>query len=121
MKIIIAESKLDSMILKYINDKFDVKDISYTEFWDNDGNPDDSAYEFYLGDYSDDETVFRLYNKHYWGEGPLVKDRIKQSPLLVIDDLTFVDMMNGVFGDKWQPVFIKWFYEHFGLNVKTIE
>ena len=123
MKIIITESKLDSIILKYINDEFNVKDIHYTEIMDSDGNPDDSAYEFYLGDYSDDETVFRMYNKHYWvgdGDTDLVRYRIEQSPLLVIDDSNIINKMNGLFNDKWKPVFKRWFSKNFGFNIKTI-
>jgi len=120
MKIIITESKLESMILKYINDKFDVNDINYIEFMDYDGNPDDSAYEFYLGDYGDDETVFLLYNEHYWGEDPSVKNKVEQSPILIIEDNTFVDIMNSVFGDKWEPVFKQWFDHHFGFEINKV-
>jgi hypothetical protein len=123
MKIIIAESKLDSIILNYINDMFPVDEINYTEFEDEDGNFDDSAYSFYFGDYDyGGEIIFRWYGKEYWrgDDTEILRHRIERSPVLYFDDSNDFNKLTSMFGDKWEPVFIKWFTKNFGLNVKTV-
>ena len=123
MKIIIAESKLDSIILNYINDMFPIEDIHFTEHMDEDGNPDDSAYSFYFGDYNDgEEIIFRWYGKEYWcgDDTEILRHRIEQSPVLYFEDSNDFNKLTSMFGDKWEPVFIKWFTKNFGLNVKTV-
>jgi len=127
MRVIISESKLDAIILKYINNEFPVNRINYTEGFDEDGVPDDTTYVFYMGDDIDND-VFRWYDKGYWkgwDEGGLYDDtlvnyRIKQSPLLVFRDENFYDNMTAMFGEKWKPVFKKWFTDNFGLEINTI-
>ena len=122
MKYIITESRLNEYILSVIEEMFPVDDINYTEAYDDDGNPDDTAYVFYLGDYENDEVIFRWYSKDYW-DGPdesTVDYRIKQSPLLVFEDYRTFYEINSMFQNLWKPVFIKWFYESFSLPIKTI-
>jgi len=122
MKYIITESKLNEYILSIIEEMFPVDDINYTEAYDDDGNPDDTAYVFYLGDYENDEVIFRWYSKDYW-DGPdesTVDYRIRQSPLLVFEDYNTFYEINSMFQNLWKPVFIKWFYESFSLPIKTI-
>jgi hypothetical protein len=122
MKYIITESKLNEYILSIIEEMFPVDDINYTEAYDDDGNPDDTAYVFYLGDYENDEVIFRWYSKDYWN-GPdenTVDYRIRQSPLLVFEDYNTFYEINSMFPNLWKPVFIKWFYESFSLPIKTI-
>ena len=121
MKYIITESKLNEYILSVIEEMFPVDDINYTEAYDDDGNPDDTAYVFYLGDYENDEVIFRWYSKDYWnGTGESVDSRIRQSPLLVFEDYNTFYEINSMFQNLWKPVFIKWFYESFSLPIKTI-
>jgi hypothetical protein len=122
MKYIITESKLNEYILSVIEEMFPVDDINYTEAYDDDGNPDDTAYVFYLGDYENDEVIFRWYSKDYW-DGPdesTVDYRIRQSPLLVFESNNTFYEINSMFQNLWKPVFIKWFYESFSLPIKTI-
>jgi hypothetical protein len=122
MKYIITESKLNEYILSVIEEMFPVDDINYTEAYDDDGNPDDTAYVFYLGDYENDEVIFRWYSKDYW-DGPDESTgdyRIRQSPLLVFEDYNTFYEINSMFQNLWKPVFIKWFYESFSLPIKTI-
>lgn len=117
MKIIIKEDKLDDFILKYINDYFDVDNIHFTHFEDRDGNPIGSAIEYYLGDYGDDHTLFRLYMKDYWKGDSRFQ---YLSPILYIEDNSFVNEMNSLFNERWEPIFKKWFKENSGEDVKTI-
>jgi hypothetical protein len=123
MKYIISENRVDDIILKYIESTYPVDEINYTEGHDYDGNFDDSSYEFYYGDYDDgEETVFRWYGKNYWhgGDTELLRHRIEQSPLLSFDDSREIEKLNNLFGNKWKPVFIEWFYRNFSLRIKTV-
>ena len=122
MKYIITENRLNDSIVKYIEKKYPVRDINYTEGEDDYGNPDDSAYEFYLGDYDDNETIFRWYGKDYW-EGDndeILRHRIERSPILYFEDSREPTKLDKMFGEHWKPVFKKWFYDNFGLDIKTI-
>ena len=69
MKYIITENRLNNYILKYIEEKYPIDKINYGETYDDDGNLDSSAYDFYFTDYDPDEydgTIFRWYGKDYW-------------------------------------------------------
>jgi hypothetical protein len=118
MKFIINESKIELVIEKFLNDTFDVENINWTPIMDFDGNEDDSAFEFYYGDFMDSDTVFRLYNKNYWRK--MTDTRIPLSPILFFENNDNYKLLNDVFGDVWKPVFIKWFEKNFGFKVKTL-
>ena len=123
MKLTITENKLNDLILKYIEDMFPVEEINYTEFEDEDGNPDDSAYSFYFGDYNDgEEIIFRWYGKEYWrgDDTEILRHRIERSPVLYFEDSNNIDKLNAMFGDKWEPVFKQWFDHHFGLEINKV-
>jgi len=123
MEYIISENRVNDIILKYIENSYPADEINYTESTDDDGNPDDSSYIFYYGDYDDSyETVFRWYGRNYWygDDTELLKDRIERSPILYFDDSREIEKLNNLFGDKWKPVFIEWFYRNFSLRIKTI-
>ena len=124
MKLIITENRLHNLILNYIEEAYPVDDINYTEGHDDMGNPDDSSYVFYFGDYDDEdgEIIFRWYGKNYWhgGDTELLRHRIEQSPLLSFDDSREIEKLNNLFGNKWKPVFIEWFYRNFSLRIKTV-
>jgi hypothetical protein len=122
MKLIITENRLHNLILNYIEEAYPVDEINYTEGHDDLGNPDDSSYTFYIGDYDEDFDIFRWYSKDYW-EGDnieVVNQRIEESPILSFSDSNEFNKLNGMFGDKWEPVFKVWFKENFGLDIKTI-
>ena len=122
MKYIITENRLNNFIIQYIEKKYPVRDINYTEGEDDYGNPDDSAYEFYFGDYDDNETIFRWYGKEYW-EGDndeILRNRIERSPILYFEDSREPTKLDKMFGEHWKPVFKKWFYDNFDLDIKTI-
>ena len=125
MKLIITENRLHDLILNYIEDAYPVDGINYTEGYDDDGNPDDSSYIFYFGDYDYDEgdgTIFRWYGKDYWDgdDTEILRHRIEQSPMLHFEDSRDSEKLDGLFGDNWKPVFKEWFKENFGLDIKTV-
>jgi hypothetical protein len=124
MKYIISENRVNDIILKYIEDSYPADEINYTEGYDDDGNPDDSSYEFYYGDYDDDyNTLFKWYGRNYFlndWDNPTTRIRISSSPILYFVDSREIDKLNNLFGNKWEPVFIEWFYRNFSLRIKTI-
>jgi hypothetical protein len=124
MKVIITENRLNDFILKYIEEKYPVDKINYTEGYDDDGNPDDSSYIFYFGDYDsdvDDGTIFRWYSKDYWeGDSVAARLRAEESPILSFDDWDNYHHLDSMFNEHWKPVFKQWFYDNFGLEIKTI-
>lgn len=123
MKYIIAESKLDQVIINYLNELFPLDNVHHTnptEYDDETGEnyDDDTRVEFYLGDYEDgDNDIFKWYDCEYFYED---SDPRNRCPLVVIDH-PYDDTLTGYFGDKWEEPFKKWFTENFNLPVKTVE
>ena len=123
MKYIIAESKLDKVIINYLDELFEVDNINSInpyEYDDETGEEydDDSRVEFYIGDYEDgDNDIFKWYDSEYFDEGSEPK---KRCPLVVIEH-PYDDTLIGYFGDKWEEPFKRWFYDNFDLPVKTVE
>ena len=121
MKVIITENRLNDFILKYIEEKYPVDEINHTEGYDDLGNPDDSSYTFYVGDYDEAETLFRWYSKDYWeGDSVAARLRAEESPILSFDDWDNYHHLDSMFNEHWKPVFKQWFYDNFGLEIKTI-
>jgi len=121
MKYIISENKLYQYIYKYIDDYYEYEDIHSNPFHDDDGNPLDIAIEYYIGNYSDDNTIFRLYRKEYWTPSEYNQFKIDNSPILMIEDEKFSSYLNSLFNKRWIPVFKDWFMDKFGEHIKTID
>lgn len=122
MNYIISEDRVNDLILKYIENTYPVDEINYTEYEDEDGNPNDSAYVFYYGDWDNgDEVIFRWYGKNYFqGDDELSRLRVSQSPMLYFEDSREIDKLHSLFGNKWEPVFINWFYRNFNFRIKNV-
>jgi hypothetical protein len=118
MKFIIKENKLREIIEKQLDVIFDFDNLHWNTLHDEYGNPGD-AYEFYRGDYLDDETVFRLYDETYWSN----KDdfRVKLSPLLMFENEDDYKNLNSLFGNRWEPIFKDLFQKKLGFKIKTID
>jgi hypothetical protein len=127
MKIVITENKFKEGILKYINSMFDINNIGWTYGIDDWGNEVDYAITFYQGDYDEDEGLFKWYGEGYftseesegWGEEYRIEMNDK-TPILAFDDVREYDNLEGLFGNRWQPIFAEWFEENFKVPVKTI-
>ena len=128
MKFIITENKVNEIILKQINIMYDINDFGWTPGIDEWGNEVDYAYKFYVLDYDDDDnTIFRWYSEEYWttDEGNewgerFRNDMLSKSPMLVFDSDSGYNNLEGLFGNRWKPIFMKWFEDNFELPVKTI-
>ena len=103
MKHIITESKINQIILDYLNDNV---------YPDYDWGPD--LYDFYRDE-------IRNYNSHsfpindmeaytFYGEYGNHKNVLEISEWLS-------DKLTALFGDNWQPVFNDWFEENSGLKI----
>jgi hypothetical protein len=128
MKIIISEDRIYDLIMKHINTMFDVENIHWIYGPDEEGDEVDYAMSFYMGDYGDDDDLFKWYGEDYWDSDDAdgwgeeyIKNFKHKSPLLVFDDDNKKQQLDNIFGDKWKKPFIDWFWDNFNVPVKTIE
>ena len=130
MKYIITESKLEEIIVNYLNKMYDVNNINWKYPLENDEETDDWEEDpnrryFYKGDYEYDDRIFLWYDKKYWNVERIkmddtVKNYYEKSPALDFENRNDLIILNGYFGDKWVPIFKKWFEDNFGVPVKSI-
>ena len=129
MKFIISEDRIYDLIMKHIDSMFDIDNIHWVNGGDDFGNDVDYAISFYLGDYSDDENLFRWYDEDYWRSEEVeitqsdenLKKWIEQSPILEFDNNGKKEQLDNLFGDRWHQPFKDWFQKNFNLPIKTIE
>jgi hypothetical protein len=123
MKYLITESKLESVIINYLDEIFPVENVNQVhpyEYNDETGEEgeDEDRREFYLGDYDDgDNTCFRWYgcNYFYWWD----EDKVK-CPIVSME-VQYSNLLNGYFGDTWEEPFKIWFTKNFDLPIKSVE
>ena len=130
MKYIITESKLEEIIVNYLNKMYDVNNINWKYPLENDEETDDWEEDpnrryFYKGDDEYDDRIFLWYSKEYWDVEKIkmndtVRNYYEKSPALDFENRNDLTILNGYFGYKWVPVFKKWFEDHFGVPVKSI-
>jgi hypothetical protein len=123
MKYIITESKLENLIIEYIDNIFDVNDIHSTNPLEDDDETgeeweDENRVVFYLGDYNgEDEGCFYWYACDYFNPNSPASEIC---PMVSVE-AQYEKQLNAYFGDLWKEPFKKWFKEHFELPVKTID
>jgi hypothetical protein len=124
MKYIIAESRLENIVIEYLNGMFDVNNINSMNPYEYDNETgeeydDDTRVEFYLGDHENGMIVdiFKWYDCMYFYHDSSAQDIC---PTVVIEH-PYDDKLIAYFGDKWEEPFKKWFTENFDLPVKTVE
>jgi hypothetical protein len=123
MKYIITESKLEDIVIRYLNEIFTNDEINqmspyvYDEETGIEGD-DETRIEFYIGDYDDgDNNIFRWYDCEYFNKGAEIRQRC---PIIHLED-KYSTTLNGFFGDMWVEPFKKWFTINYNLPVKTVE
>lgn len=128
MKFIISENRVYDYILKYINSKYEPDKINWSYAFDDDGNETDIGAVFYLNDFNDDDDLFRWYSKEYWLSDDFsnesqekIERYVQESPTLMFYSDDDYDNFENLFGNRWKPVFSKWFEDKFGFPVKTIK
>jgi len=119
MKYIITESKLDGIIYDFINNNFSPElDWSYTIEEIKYNSDGETAIVI-----SDDRVYYYIdcsyYDKNYddWRSNP---EEYAECPFISMDEDFEINRMDDLFGDRWKKVFIKWFYDKTGIEVKEI-
>lgn len=128
MKIVITENKFNEGVLRFIESMYDTDRIGWSYGIDDWGNEVDYTMMFYTDDFDDDNDLFKWYGEDYWdsedAEGWVDDETIKKkklnSPILTFDSDQQYDNLQGLFGNRWQPIFIEWFEKNFKVPVKTI-
>jgi hypothetical protein len=128
MKFIISEDKIYDLIMKHINSMFDIHNIHWINGTDDYGNDVDYAISFYLGDYDDNENLFRWYGEDYFyseemqnHSKEMIDEWAEKSPMLEFDNNGKKEQLDNFFGDRWHQPFKDWFLKNFDLPIKTIE
>ena len=128
MKIIISEDRIYNLIMKHLNSMFDVYNINWSYGTDDFGNEVDYGISFYLGDYDNDDNLFRWYGEDYFyseemshHNKKMVDEWAEKSPMLEFDNNGKKEQLDNLFGDKWHQPFKDWFLKNFDLPIKTIE
>ena len=122
MKYIITESRLESAIMEYLNKTFPLDNVYFTnpteyDYETGENYDDDTRVEFYLGDYENEDTIFRWYDCEYFYEN---SDPRERCPIVTVEH-PYDNTLDGFFGNRWEEPFKKWFTENFDLPVKTVE
>jgi hypothetical protein len=126
MEIKIQENRLNDIINKQFETMFDVNNINWTMIDDDYGNETDDAAVFYLGDYGDEEELFRWYGENYWVNNDneptnFYNIMVEKSPILEFENQNQKELLDNMFGDRWEKPFKIWFDKHFDIKIKTIE
>ena len=121
MKIILSEEKITNLILNYLDDNYG--DLNSTSAFDEDGNDDWCGVIFYRNDYSDEDVVFRWYDKCWWNSesSDNAKEHFEKSPMIIFENTNDINALNSYFGNRWKSVFRYWFQKNYDNQVKTIE
>lgn len=121
------KDKLFQVIYKYINTYYDFDDIHWINPYEygEDGyeNENEFLIQFYYGDWVDSEYshfIFFYFFPEYYSDESSSMSIKEKSPILRINDDDFLNNLNTYFGDRWKPVFKKWFMDKFNLPIKTL-
>ena len=127
----IEENRINKLVFDFLEDYFKSDEILYLhpfdQYIDDDGdevegeNP--NVIEYYIGDYYDDDLLFRLYFKDYWtGTNAAGDKRRSESPLLTITDNNLENSLDGMFSEQkvWEEGLKIWFTHKFDLKINRI-
>jgi hypothetical protein len=123
MNYIVGNQQIENAIIKYIESVFNIENINWMHelVIDDEMNEYESenAILFYLGDFSDDETIFRWYGSGYWDEGHGAEKWKKYSPLIQLE-LRYEKEFDSLFSNYWHKPFKRWFNENFDFEVNYL-
>jgi hypothetical protein len=111
-------NRFSNYVKAYFDTVFGTNELYWTYDEDEFGNPDETKYIFYIGNFSDTNVVFEWISEDYFDEEDY--EYRKVSPIVIIKKEQSEDF-NSLFGRLWKPIFKEWFKENFNLNVKTIK
>ena len=135
MKVILTESKANTLIYNFIDKAFASKDgnneIHRLVSLDEKGVEMKDAYDFVNDDYYSDsggDHLFTWTGKEYY-ETLFKHDRVTHreyeslastAPNVEILDYDILRRLDGYFGHLWRPVFKQWFKDKTGMDYKTL-
>lgn len=118
MKYSITENRLHNIIYEYIDNFFSDKEINFSHpyviFDDGSEGEDEDLIEFYSGDYSEDDMLFRYYKCGYFTNHPK-----SDCPVLELER-DYENELNRLFGEAWHIPFQEWFWKKFKLKVRKL-
>ena len=118
MKFIITESQKMRIFMDIYNFIEDIYDLEGHELHGEEYTGDEGIIRFYTNDYKDH---FTIYLPEYWNkdtEGGL--EAFNKSPLLVIDSDN-KELLNDLFGPRWEEPMIKFIEDNFNIKIKSID
>lgn len=128
----INKERLNKLVYEYIDSYFKNNEIKYAhpydtnyrdEWGDDDGGENPNVIEYFIGDYYEEDLLFRVYFEDYWtGSNSTADKRRSQSPLLTILNEKFEETLNSMFHDInfWGDGLKLWFVEKFDLKIKRV-
>ena len=126
MKFIITESQLDSYVIKTLNEMFPSEEIHWMspyEYDDETGEEgeDECRVMFYLGDYEEDEYIFKWYDDCYWNTDTWQGEiQYKRSPIVEVEE-PYSGRLFAMFGEHWKEPFKKWFEQNIDMPIKSVQ
>lgn len=122
MKYLITESRLEEIIIKYLDGIFPIDGMSWYHPVEYNSETDQEEEDlnrvtFYVVRSLLEDAAFRWYNCEYFNP-----DSHAQyiCPTVSIEN-EYSSQLNAYFGDTWIEPFKKWFTLNFELPVKTVE
>lgn len=133
MDYIIPQSKLSKSIYNYIDELFASENGDTTIYKlnsiDEDGEDMENSYDFVNDDYykvgSDylfswtGEDYYKSITPKYITQHEM-EQLSKMAPNVEIVDTDRLISLNGLFGELWRPIFMKWFEDKTNLPIKTL-
>ena len=123
MKVLITENKLFDAIYNYIDETFDLSDLTtlHPDVWDDNEMEDvENPYitDFYDGEYSVN-PIFSYFSDEYYGDEPSSQSWKQKAPILEVTG-EYCENLDTMFGNYWKDPMKKWFQDKFNLPVKTV-
>ena len=112
MKYIISESRLDDLIYDYLSSNlqpdygWEERESYKREKFHNLPVPSYITFDFNV------RTAFKYY---YTSDKPLI-----ENPKTLLVEDWIVERLSELFGDRWEPIFVKWFQDNTGLPVNHV-
>lgn len=124
MRYLLTENKLNELnkyIYDFIDGMFDTDTIYYGHPENDYGGEDKYRCLFFKYSDSEDEDVFRWYDKEYWNDDTEKGLELKsESPIISVEE-PFNSKLDNLFGELWKPVFLKWFNQNYPkYRAKTV-
>jgi hypothetical protein len=121
MKVVITESRLFDAIYNYIDNMYDVSELTlkHPEVWDDEEMSEiENSYVTDFYDYNEN-LIFSYFEKEYYGNDIGSKFFKDSAPILEVNGYDW-QRLTSMFGNNWKEPMKKSFEDKFGLPVNTV-